>query len=355
MGRQEQGISFESKEKIGPGEMFFLGEPIIKHPLVEDHLRKFTIPKGSEAWAFNIANRHYSEIEEEHATADEYLDVAQALLRNNVDFRFIGAHDDLIDIQLALGMNQVLGIKGVRWFKEIPPNLTCFPRDILVDFDGKIAVNPDANIQPNNSSMVVSRMGEGGAVLKEGRKVLTVNPGSYKKDVRPSYEKSVREIRKGYNVGFMPWSIAVNVDAEKRTVEDVFPTPHIDRVSAFMRGRDGKDYFIAESSYADSHVPSIGSYWQNIKQTCKDMNIVPEVVERGEDDSPCSLNLHQFRDGSVFMTKGHKALEDLVKQIVGTDKVFTTSKPLVIYPIVRQGGIRCMTLSAPRTMFKSQV
>ena len=186
MGRAEQGISFESKEKLGPSEAFLLGEPIVKRPRVnnysQDCLTKLTVPKGSEKWALQVIGRRYSESAEAAVCAEEYWDIAQTLKRNGVDFKFILAHPDLTDPTLEAGMRRFLGVGAFKWFNVTPPALTAFPRDILFDFDGQTAINPEANMIAGRNSVKISCMGEGGLVLKVGKKVFTPTPKHYKRD-----------------------------------------------------------------------------------------------------------------------------------------------------------------------------
>lgn len=47
------------------------------------------------------------------------------------------------------------------------------------------------------------------------------------------------------------------------------------------------------------------------------------------------------------MTAGAPYLEGLLKDIVGPGRVFTTPIPIILYPLIRWGGIRCMILFAP--------
>lgn len=84
----------------------------------------------------------------------------------------------------------------------------------------------------------------------------------------------------------------------------------------------------------------------------KQMNeaVTPVVLERGAGSIPYAINLEQFADGTVLCTGDDYGLKVSLGEIVGPDKVSVTSKPIIFYPIFRNGGIRCMLLFAPQKL-----
>lgn len=341
-------LSQETKEKVWPNQLVFLGEPILKKPPKND--TSLQVPKSDLPTALDIIRRNLSGEEIEELLENEYIDIALTLLKNKVPFRFIAAHDDLVSVPLVLWLNERFGIKGVRFFKEIPAKFTCFPKDMLFDLDGKILINPQANLMPVQDSIATSLLGEGGNILKRGKKIILPSNLGYTKG-RNKFEKDVKKLLRDYNVGFLPWPFGVEVRDGDKTIEE-FPSTHLDRVVAFIEGKDGRDYLLVDPNYINERKMPWGSYKQELEMTTKGMDITLLVVDRRDDDVPYSLNLVQFNDNSVFMSNGHKSLEALLKQIVGEDKVFTTNHPVIHFPILRRGGLSCMILFAPKRLLR---
>lgn len=339
----------EFKERIKPSQVFLLGEPIIKQPNAP---RNLIVPIGDLLTAQSIINRHYSVEEEMMLLGGEYWDIAQTLNRNFIPFKFIVAHQDLVDVSLIGGMNQHLGIRGVGFFKEIPPEIACFPKDMLLDLDGKILINPMANLQPMQDSLITSMVGEGGSILKQGKKLFLPSPRAYIQS-RKKYETEIGKLTDGYQIGFLPWPFAVEIDAKGKPIQE-FMNNHLDRVSAFITGRDGKDYLLVDPNYYSLLQPPWENYAAEIKRACSEMGVELVIIEKDQYDAPYSLNLVQFEDKSVFMTNGHKSLQKIIEQIVGEDNIFTTINPVVGFPMIRFGGIGCMSLFAPKRLFKQK-
>ena len=105
---------------------------------------------------------------------------------------------------------------------------------------------------------------------------------------------------------------------------------------------------MVEKDYADQNKAPWGSYRNAIESACSKTETELVVVERDINNIPYSLNLEQFLDGSVVMTGGNLEVKKIVAQIVGDEQVVTTQKPIISYPLLRHGGIRCMILIAPK-------
>jgi len=332
-----------SPEKVGPSKAFLLAEPIIGRPEdTEEDWDVFQVPKGSEHWVGRFSSM--SPEEERRALGNEYLDIVNSLRSNGVPFRFILAHRDKADMELVHHMAFELGVRGLGLDPSI--SSSCFPRDMMVDLDGTLFINPDANLTFPDGSGAHSRLGEGGAVLKSGKTVFVTDPRGYKSSTRRNYERDISSIRTSFQVGLLPWPVGVEVNTQAGTQEELV-SHHIDRVAALIKGKDDKHYLLVDPFYFNEQNRLWGRYHTAIRKECRRLGVQLHVTPRTPDDVPYSLNLEQFEDGTVFMSKGHDSLQDLIGGIVGQDNVFTTERPVVAFPVLRKGGIRCMTLSAP--------
>lgn len=337
----------EIKERINPNYIFIVGEPITKRPSSPDLL---TVPYGDMRWAQTIARKNLSSEQEAQVVGQEYWDIVQTLKRNNVPFKFIVAHQDLVDKTLVLGISEILGVKGIGMFEQIPAEFSCFPRDMFFDLKGTILINPRANLEPMDNSLVTSMIGEGGGILQQGNKLLLPSPEGYEKR-RKDYENDIAKLPEENRIGFLPWPVGVMIDLDGIPKEG-FLSNHLDRVASFIKGKNGQDYLLVDPYYYKENQPPWGSYARVIEAVCKEMDIYLIVIDKKPDDVPYALNLVQFEDDSIFMSSGHLSLQQTIEQIVGKDNVFTTHEPIVYFPVLRNAGIRCLTANAPKRMFR---
>ena len=333
--------SSEKHERIPPGQTLLFSEPIFKFS--EEELREvqsFVVPAGTESWVEGLP---LESRENERAYKTEYLAIAKGLKDMGVPYRVIIAHRELLDMPFVLGFMTRLGVRGLGLSPQIP--YTSFPRDFMVNFDGLVYLNPEANIKFPDGSGTFSPLGEGGRVLKSGKKVLIPDPNGFREHAG-QISRHAAKLSDVFRVGQIPHPVAIDIIPETGE-KNVFTNSHLDRVSALVKGQDGKDYLVMEESYAASETPRVGKYWPIIQRTCRDLEIEPVVVTQTADSIPGRMNMVQFADRSVLLTGGDESLENIVAEIVGRDNTYTTETPIVNYPLFRKGGIRCMTLFAP--------
>lgn len=340
-------ILLNTGKTLLPCQVLLLAEPIFKYPGKDEGKQaKFFVPFGVEPW---VEHRFSHPITGEQITeilADEYLSIASALKEIGVPFRVIIAHRQHIDEAVALAILQHFNVRGVALDKSIQE--TCFPRDMMVNFDGKMYINPAANFYFPDHSGVLSPLGEGGRVLKIDKKVFVPDPRGFVK-TRSKFVKDIHALSSKFQFGYLPFPLAREVDSQIGS-KTVFPNDHLDRVAAFIKGRDTHDYLLLDANYVAETQAPYGKYWDRIKEACEQLDVTPVVVKRKPESIPYALNLDQFVDGTVLLTGGDNILTEIVSQIVGDDKVHTTHRPIVLYPLYRYGGIRCMTLHAPQTL-----
>jgi hypothetical protein len=143
----------------------------------------------------------------------------------------------------------------------------------------------------------------------------------------------------------------IETDLEGRVREE-FPSNHLDRAMAFIKGEDNRDYLLVDESYYAENKPPWGAYAEDVQKACAELDVNLVVIDSQPEDVLYALNLVQFEDRSIFMSKGAPSLERIVREIVGENRVFTTTHPVIYFPMLRKGGIRCLTLNAPKRMFR---
>jgi hypothetical protein len=337
----------EHRETLLPGQILLLAEPIFKYPGKDEGKQvKFIVPLGLEPWVEQRFSHPITEQQITETLADEYLSIASALKEMGVPFRVIIAHRQQIDEKFALAILQHFNVRGIALDKSIKE--TCFPRDMMVNFDGKMYINPGANFYFPDHSGVLSPLGEGGRVLKVDKKVFVPDPRGFVK-TRSKYVKDIHTLSARFQFGFLPFPLAVEVDSQTGR-KTIFPNDHLDRVAAFIKGKDDNEYLLLDANYVSETQTPYGKHWDRIKEACEQLAVIPVVIKRKPESIPYALNLDQFADGTVLLTGGDNILAEIVSQIVGDDKVHTTQHPIVLYPLYRNGGIRCMLLHSPQTI-----
>jgi hypothetical protein len=335
----------ENREKILPNQTLLFAEPIFKNLHTDESKNtKFTVPVGAETLVRQLPFSSFTEESITEFLADEYLSIASSLKEINVPFRIIVAHRKDMNEKETLAILRFFGVRGLALDPSISE--TCFPRDMLVDFNGVTYVSSRANFNFPDNSGIFSPLGEGGRVLKLGRKVFIPDPCGFVQ-TRPKYMEDIHNLSDHFQFGFLPFPLATEIDTQS-SISKIFQNSHLDRVAAFIKGKDNKDYLLLDSNYTTQSEIPYGQYWTAIKDACKKLEVTPVVIERKPESILYALNLEQFADGTILLTGGDDNLTESVKQIVGDDKVHTTSKPIVFYPLYRNGGIRCMMLHAPQ-------
>jgi hypothetical protein len=335
----------ESREKILPNQTLLLAEPIFKSPDKDESKKStFEVPLGTEALISQIPFDTLTDEKLIGSFVSEYMTIVDGLRKMNAPFRIIVSHGDDADLKINRLIRESYGIRGLTLSPLILE--TCFPRDMMVDFNGKVFVNPKANFQFPDNSGIISPLGEGGRILMVGEKVFASDPRGFTK-TKSKYMADLRSVPMRYKLGFLPHPQGVEVDRQSKIIE-IFPNDHLDRVAAFIKGEDSKDYLLLDKNYVDERQAPYGEHWPNIKNACQKLDVIPVVVDRNSNSIPYALNLEQFEDGTVLFTGGDKELAEIIKRIVGVNNVYTTEKPIFFYPIFRKGGIRCMLLHAPQ-------
>lgn len=342
-----------SFEKVSEGKTLLLSEPILFRSNDFSNLDRYLMfPKGAEKWAARAAELALplkSDLDITQLVENlrvEYVGIVLALIEQGVPFRAIITDRNKVDQTMILSIFMLYGIRSVEFRRGIRSSV--FPRDWLVDFNGKVFINPDANLYIPNVFTQTSALGEGGNVLNTpdpNAPIFVTDPEGIDSSKRSPYIRGINDIKKSYRVGLLPPPHGIELDLLTRKSQE-FISSHIDRVAANILAPNGRSYLLLDRNYLDSLSPR-GRYAELINPECQRLGVEIVEVPINPDATPYSLNLQQFQDGSVFMTAGNEDLEQIIKQIVGQKNVFTTKVPLVNYPMVLRGGLRCMLLLAP--------
>lgn len=237
--------------KIPPGQTLLLAEPIFQPLNEEDKKQLLLLPPGSEKWVSWYKNRLSNPKPLADGLLEEYVAIGQGLRQMRVPFHMILAHRDKINEIFFLGCTRYWGVRGLALSKYI--SSTCFPRDMMVDFDGQVLINPDANFNFPDNSGAISRLGEGGAVLKLDKKVFVPDPIKLTSKERQKYRRDIRTLS-SMEVAFLPWPAGwkINLTTGKSRL---FASTHLDRVAALVRGRDGEDHLLVDNNYLNDSKP----------------------------------------------------------------------------------------------------
>ena len=87
------------------------------------------------------------------------------------------------------------------------------------------------------------------------------------------------------------------------------------------------------------------------KEACQKLDVTPVVIDRKPESIPYALNLEQFADGTVLLTGGDSNLTESIRQIVGTDKVYVTSRPVIFTRSIEMAeSVACYFLHLKRLL-----
>ncbi len=338
------GEPLDSKDPVPNNEVILFSAPIFKEPVKEESKKDvFIVPVGSEQWVTALSEVSMDRDFLAEKFLMEYTSILYTMKRMDIPFRIIISHKEWMDEQLVIRIMKSMEIRGVALDDDIGG--VFFPRDMFVNFDDDVYISSESNLSIPDLSCKRSPLGEGGRVLRVGKKVLTTDPRWFCES-RESYINDIKNLSDRFDFAYLPAPLTAEIDIQSGT-EKYFQTDHLDRVSAFIRGKDRRDYLLLDENYVSTNKPPYGKYLEVIKEACDKIDVIPIIVQREHQSLPCALNFEQFANGSVIVTSGDEILLDLLNEIVGEDQVYTTQIPMLYYPLIRQGSIRCMMLHAP--------
>lgn len=221
----------------------------------------------------------------------------------------------------------------VPHFSEI---YTSWPRDAFTLID-------DGVIMPNKSawSWDLRRiwfdepdLGAGGTILARQKKILF--GGCFVDSTRRS---AVKLGQAGFQVSPMPFVKYSNYP---------YAEYHIDGHASLVEAANGRLHLLVASSYFNQDKAT--SFEIEKASGALDMDL--DVLE-DKNLPPLAFNIVQLADNSIVMTAGAPQLEEVLADLVGPTRVFTTSMVLTNIPRELEGSIRCMTNILPISMLQT--
>lgn len=182
---------------------------------------------------------------------DEYLDIARTLKNHHVPFSVIIAHPNLANSRIIDNLKK-MGIAAAFLPQTIREGYTSFPRDILIECNGRVLINPETGLSQNGISderIRFSPLGEGGSVLKSANKIFLPDPCGFKGILmRNRYETYLNIFRQTIGeemrVEFLPFPFGFVTEYDGVVVAEE-STHHLDRVAALVKGKGQEDFLIS--------------------------------------------------------------------------------------------------------------
>ena len=204
-------------------------------------------------------------------------------------------------------------------------------RDALTQANGETILFNEA-WKAGENWMPGSPLGEGGTVLVRRNAIVVGEETAYGSSLE------IEELeQEGYKVATLP---------PVTNPRSGFIPHHVDGQATLLETKTGELVLIIARSYEK----------QDDGKTADATSLAAETIGAHKiviDDRrlpPLALNLIQFDDFSIAMTAGAPRLENLLKGLVGKDRVFTTDTPIRLIPSNTEGGIRCMTNIFPEAL-----
>lgn len=319
-----------------------VGEPITKGIRNPPYL----VPAGSEFLARAVlADMARTPGEAERRLALEYLALVYALRKTGHPFRFLFAHPEAVNMQIA-GLLTALGLRGLAMNKNYPVPVTAFPRDFACELPGAFLANRAAMTtlveELGGKAFIGSFLGEGGRTLTCGHLALVPNKRVDEDGtVRPMEDISEISRCGRVRIGYLPLAGCSWIDATGRYLARGKPVnDHLDRVACLLLDQRGRPHLLVDPEYYRFSQRSGMLNSCLIDTTCLELGIELHVLSRLT--VMCSLNLEQFDDGKVLMTGGDEEVHELVGALVGKATVIQTEIPICAYPLFKGAGVRCL-------------
>lgn len=257
------------------------------------------------------------------------------------------------------------------------PRPFVYVRDLAVSGPrGLVLVAPYA-LETPREGMVVSVLGQGGRVLHRGGVAALIDcrypdleayfrSGTFPDGRQVTEERVARAIRRRNRppvkdltgAGFrqnilLPGPVWTDEPHSGGKVVQ-FPQNHLDRGYALLGDKSGSLHLIVDPLVCtgfrgifDPPEMLPKEALDTCRRRCERVGVQLHVPKRPF-GIPLSIGMWQAPDGRVLMTSGEPTLEEVVKEIVGSDRVFITPEPVVAYPLLCDAGIRCLINELPR-------
>lgn len=253
-----------------------------------------------------------------------------ALLRNRQD-----AEDDNLSDSALLGGIETQTLRLSSYYE----NHQYWPRDFFTTIAGVTLYNPYSTDQLDGIENVIpSIFGEGGSVIHANNAMLA-DSTAWKDRSNDQGYRILRE--QGIIMTEIPSVIP------QKQAYPVVPG-HIDGHAALIVDRAGKTRLYAAQSYVRQDRDTL----RKVQQAAHTIGAKLEVVNDAK-LPPLPLNLVQFEDGTVFVTKtADGSLEKTLAKAVGQEQVLTTNRPIRGLPKLTRGSIRCMINMIPESILR---
>ncbi len=341
-------------------ESYLLGLPLL-FPSSQLERKEYYAPAGQARLCWNIIAKTNDLETVRDGLLREFVSIAAGMLRMGIEFRIcVGAGKGVDGLALASCIS--LGAKLVSFGDGYLPGMLAYPRDMFMIAGNVALVSPRGVVLTGSGNhevrLVSSLLGEGGRTLVAGNKAI-VPERLVMQDKESIWlpDTELRTLRdSGLEVVTIPQVVASVFTKEGGITDRCFGNDHLDRSNCLVKGKDGRVHLITEPliflvKWTDRkrlqwEPMDPEESWQLLNKACDSIGVVchrPQQPLR----VPYSLNLMQFFNERILMTAGEPEVSDMLGGIVGQDKIFETSVPIVHYPTWTQAGIHCLITDAP--------
>lgn len=332
-----------------------LGEPVFdleeKPPL--------TGPFGQLPLCEKIHKTHTNLPDVAAKLRDEYLAVAHAMkVRMQLDFRVVHVVEKPIRAdERTIGiLAEALDCRLAGFPPDCNRQLTQFPCDFGVELPGISLLNPDygevLSSVTKGELTNNSPYGQAGRILHVGRIVLVGARICVTDHWDPPETDMLKAV--GLKVGILPNPLMGTIVGKYVNVSS---NDHLDRVAALILGRDNQPHLIIDPLYWSGSAKKQNKPARTVeivRRICGELGVELHVPKAPSLKIPYSLNMSQFPDGRVLMTCGDEPVTEVVEGIVGKENLYLTEAPILLHPIFRYSGIRCLVGQVPSVFFKKR-
>ena len=347
------------KDKKGFRPEIFFGTPIFSN----NPRSIFRAPLGQKELYLQVREKTQDFREITKKLAEEYGIILLALACMGIKAKIIVAHEKMIEPNIKHALEKFskeLGHTLVK-FPNIDLAVLTYPRDLATALpNGTVLINPDIHLtnrsikEAKKANVIPSPYGEGGRILIK-KSVALVNERLFMGKSLEEFEQEppIELLKKaGLAVGLLPVVAAVISSGVSygQTVWTYEPEDHIDRISGLLVGKDQKLHLVtATKIYGGFKTPkelvtgpafSSEATLSRYQQVCDILGIKLHAVSKIS--VPCSTGFIQFADGRVLLTSGDDEVAEVVRDIIGREKVFLTETPIEFYPAQAKASIRCL-------------
>lgn len=281
----------------------------------------------------------------------EYHAILDALLDAGTPFRILNLSRAKSAVAKSLRKK---GYPSLDLPVEHLGSFSTYPRDLFLYAEAArlLLVHPACfrmrTRERRGFTMLPSAWAEGGRMVFQGDRAVLGKHPEMNRLPAPSALNRMRA--GGMGIAAIPAAIFVTL-GPRGAVQSSHYEPHIDRYASLVRDKRGAHVLLLDPGYRSGPLLDPWDVSRSLdaaRRACARHAI--EVRMPPKLGVPYGISLVAVANERYLMSSGDPDTTDWVASIVGRERLFVTSRPIMHYPVFASAGIHCLVTESPEAL-----